>query len=100
MNLSARQRDEYIEYIKQEMLSFDVDDYVKSPTSRKESQLLTNSFNKYMNNFNLNTDVDDRDTPLHSSSHTLEIELYIERESDKSTKTRIDSISIRYIYIC
>jgi hypothetical protein len=83
-HLSAIQRDECIEYVKEEMLLFDVDDSVKSPTLRKESRSSTNPSSKYMNDFYLNAEDDDedeldRDINLRSSSHALEIELYIKQ---------------------
>lgn len=90
-HLSLRQREESIEYVKQEMLLFDVDDSVPSSTPRKAFQPPTNPSNRYMDEFYLDAQNEDddesnRSTNLRSSSHALEIELYIKHGSDKSTK--------------
>jgi hypothetical protein len=103
-HLFTRQRDECIEYVKQEMLLFDVDDSVTPSTPRKTCRPPTNPSNRYMNDFYLDVEDDDdddddefnRNTNLRSSSHALEIELYMKQGSDKSTKAADDGDEEEY----
>ncbi|CAF1114683.1 unnamed protein product [Rotaria sp. Silwood1] len=83
-HLSVEQREQCIEYIKQEMLLFDNDNSSKLPTTRKDSQLSINHPIKSINDFYSNAEDNDEDdidqqSALRSSSHALEIELYTKK---------------------
>ena len=88
-HLSVEQREQCMEYIKQEMLLFDNDGGYKLPTTRKDSQLTMNNPIKSISDFYSNAEDNDEDDNIQHvasrfSSHTLEIELYIKQGSDKS----------------
>ena len=89
-HLSTKQREECIEYIKEEMLLVDVDHHVKLPSTKKIVSLLRSNSVNYMTDFYLNAESDDDDyinqqTSSKSSSHAMEIDLYIKHGSDKTT---------------
>jgi hypothetical protein len=85
--LTAKQREECIEYVKQEMLIFDVDQQVPSPSHRKQIRLARNTSSSYMTDFYLVHEKDDADGQGASktSSHEMEIDLYLKHGSNKAT---------------
>jgi hypothetical protein len=85
--LTAKQREECIEYVKQEMLIFDVHQKVPSPSHTKQIRLARNTSSSYMTDFYLITEKDDVDGQGSSktSSHEMEIDLYLKHGSDKAT---------------
>jgi hypothetical protein len=89
-HLSVKQREECIEYVKQEMLIFDVDQKVKSSSNRKQVQLSRTTSSTYMTDFYINTENDeenddDQQASSKTSSHIIEIDLYLKYGSDKTT---------------
>jgi hypothetical protein len=88
-HLTAKQRDECIEYVKQEMLIFDVNQQVKSSTNKRQVRLSRTTSTTYMTDFYINAENDDKDSDAQepssrSSSHAMEIDLYLKFGSDKT----------------
>ncbi|CAF1457130.1 unnamed protein product [Rotaria sordida] len=89
-HLSAKQREECIEYVKRKILFFDIDHHVKSPSSKKPVSLSTSTSSIYITDFYLNTEIYDGDyaDQFHSSealSDIIEIDLYLKHGTDKTT---------------
>ena len=89
-HISAKQREECIEYVKQEMLLFDSDQQVQSSSNRKHVQLSRTTSSTYMSDFYINTENDennddDQQTSSKTSSHIIEIDLYLRHGADKTT---------------
>ena len=87
-HLSQKQRDECIEYMKQEMLIFDADQHIISPTRNKIVSISTINSCSYMTDFYLSTENNDdesaaQQSALRASSYEAEIELYLKHETDQ-----------------
>lgn len=89
-NLSASQREECMAHIYREMTMFDVSDRAKSPPPRKEPRVMATLSMKYMTEFYSNAEDDeeeiDQDGSSKSSSHALEIDLYVKQPFIKSSE--------------
>lgn len=85
--LTTKQREECIEYVKQEMLNFDVDQHVPSPSQRKQNQFTKRTSSCYMTEFYSMTERDDAGGKESSkvSSHEMEIDMYLKHGSDRTT---------------
>jgi hypothetical protein len=89
-HLSPKQREECIEYVKQEMLLFDTNQQVESSSNRKQVQLSRTTSSTYMMDFYINAENDDKDNDDQqpsstTSSHIIEIDLHLRHGSDKTT---------------
>jgi hypothetical protein len=88
-HLSLKQREECIEYVKQEMLLFDTNEQVQSSSSRRQVQLSRTTSSTYMTDFYINAENnendDDQQASSKTSSHAIEIDLYLKHGSDKTT---------------
>ncbi len=88
-HLSAKQREECIEYVKQEMLLFDTNQEVESSSNRRQVQLSRTTSSTYMTDFYINAENNDNDdgqqASSKTSSHVIEIDLYLKHGSDKTT---------------
>jgi hypothetical protein len=89
-HLSPKRKDECIEYVKQEMLLFDVNQNVKSTSTRKTIELSRSTSSSFMTDFYLNAETEDEDDDHQqesskTSSHLIEIDLYMKHGSDKTT---------------
>lgn len=99
-HLSAKQREECIEYVKQEMLLFDTNQQVESSSNRKQVQLSRTTSSTYMMDFYINAENNDHDSDQQTSSktscHAIEIDLYLKHGSDKTTATINDGQTDEY----
>ena len=88
-HLSTKQREECIEYVKQEMLLFDTNQQVEASSNRKQVQLSRTTSSTYMMDFYINAENNDDDgdqqASSKTSSHAIEIDLYLKHGSDKMT---------------
>ncbi|CAF1110190.1 unnamed protein product [Adineta ricciae] len=100
--LTAKQREECLEYVKQEMLIFDVDQQVPSPSHRKEIQLRRNTSSSYMADFYLIAERED--VGGHGSSkisaHEMEIDMYLKHGVDRTTNGNTDQGTDEYNPLC
>ncbi|CAF3719510.1 unnamed protein product [Adineta steineri] len=99
-HLTAKQREECIEYVKQEMLMMDIDHQVQLPLDSLQVQPITTTSNTYMTDFYLIIEQDDHHSTQQSSSktssHIIEIDLYLKLGSDKTTIANSDQENQEY----
>lgn len=86
-HLSQQQRDECIEYVKQEMLIFDDNQHITSSTRNRVVSISATNSSSYMTDFYLSTEGDDdtdaQQGALKASLHEAEIELYLKHGADQ-----------------
>ncbi|CAF3465853.1 unnamed protein product [Rotaria socialis] len=90
-HLSSKEREECLEYVKQEMLLVDVNDHVASPGAKRSVTTTASNSSSYMTEFYMNEEYDDDDDSngTHSSSkaaaHLIEIDMYQKYGVDQTT---------------